>query len=173
MRHKFHLGCLYIFQLHIADRRQHPVVSRHKGFPLIKHIRFYTKYTFAHISGLYIFQHYVFHITATPFICFYKYQMIHFGICGHPAIQHIHIFDTARQLRTDGKQLMSVFYITIADNQITGRLFQAPCIVVATRFYGNCIVALIEYTILHQRIFSHFRVVAIVVVSVRIHIQFP
>ena len=88
-----------------------------------------------------------------------------------PAVVHPHISHTARHLRTDAEQYVSVFHHAVPYHNVFSGLVQSPGILVTTSLDHHSVISLVEMAVLDQQIACHIDVDAVVVVPVGIHIQ--
>ena len=87
------------------------------------------------------------------------------------AIVHIDIPYASGYFTSDAKQSMPFKNLTTTDNNIFTRSIQSPGILIASGLDNYRIIPLIERTILHQKVTTHFKVDTIVIMSMSFHIQ--
>ncbi len=107
----------------------------------------------------------VFDDTATASIGLDAYHTLQFGRVHH-VVLGIDVAASARYFRTDNHTTVTVFHLTVADdNVLTGAIPKAS-VTVAPTLNGNTVVASIEITVFYQHAIARLRVTSIAVRTV-------
>ncbi|MNI76068.1 hypothetical protein D3C73_1322720 [compost metagenome] len=87
------------------------------------------------------------------------------------AIVYVNIFNPSREFTPNGKELMTVTDLAIADHNILCWCFQPPAFGISTGLQGNSIIPLVKYTIFNQYILTHFWVNSIIVMPMGVDVD--